>query len=64
MINDILKVLSSHFLTIGNGCIDHIRDLLNVLPNEYFKYCPFLCKLIDCEAQEGAELTIRLQLLP
>ena len=52
-----------HDWAFGNGCIDHFTDLLNDLHNRYYKYWQgkkfkFLCKLIGCEAQEGAEWTI------
>ena len=52
-------VLSSSY--IENSRIDHFMDLLHD-PTHIDKICDnfgqnfkFLCKLIDCEAQEGAE---------
>ena len=63
MIYDQLIVFS--FFPFGNGRIDHFTDLLHDLLNRFYilskyviklvKKFKFLCKLIGCEAQEGAE---------
>ena len=59
MIYEIFIVFSAYNCVFVNSRIDHFIDLLKGIVRDMdgqkFK---FLCKLIDCEAQEGWKKTI------